>query len=80
MATILASIILAVATRSPAAVIGGQGLIASQTLRYSRLYETEADREGFSTLEKSGYKTSEMSEMFKNMQEIISLNSCLHTQ
>lgn len=70
MATILASIILAVATRSPAAVIGGQGLIASQTLRYSRLYETEADREGFSTLEKSGYKTSEMSEMFKNMQEI----------
>ena len=70
MATILASIVVAVATRSPAAVIGGQGLIATQTLRYSRLYETEADREGFVTLEKSGYKTKEMSEMFKNMQEI----------
>ena len=47
MATILASIVVAVATRSPAAVIGGQGLIATQTLRYSRLYETEADREVF---------------------------------
>ncbi len=70
MATILASIVVAVATRSPAAVIGGQGLIATQTLRYSRLYETEADREGFVTLEKSGYQTKEMSEMFKNMQEI----------
>ena len=70
MATILASIVVAVATRSPAAVIGGQGLIATQTLRYSRLYETEADREGFLTLEKSGYQTKEMSEMFKNMQEI----------
>ena len=43
MATILASIVVAVATRSPAAVIGGQGLIATQTLRYSRLYETEAE-------------------------------------
>ena len=70
MATILASIVVAVATRSPAAVIGGQGLIATQTLRYSRLYETEADREGFLTLQKSGYQTKEMSEMFKNMQEI----------
>ena len=70
MATILASIVVAVATRSPAAVIGGQGLIATQTLRYSRLYETEADREGFLTLKKSGYQTKEMSEMFKNMQEI----------
>ncbi|MEC8097231.1 MAG: M48 family metalloprotease, partial [Pseudomonadota bacterium] len=70
MATILASIVVAVATRSPAAVIGGQGLIATQTLRYSRLYDTEADREGFLTLEKSGYQTKEMSEMFKNMQEI----------
>ena len=45
LATILASIVVAVATRSPAAVIGGQGLIATQTLRFSRQYETEADRE-----------------------------------
>ena len=70
LATILASIVVAVATRSPAAVIGGQGLIATQTLRFSRQYETEADREGFLTLGKSGYDTREMSEMFKNMQEI----------
>ncbi|MBL6693965.1 MAG: M48 family metalloprotease [Proteobacteria bacterium] len=70
MATLLASIVVAVATRSPAAVIGGQGIIATQSLRYSRLYETEADREGFVTLERAGYRTQEMSEMFRNMQEI----------
>ena len=70
LATVLASIILAVATQSPAAVIGGQGLIATQRLRFSRLYETEADREGFLTLQKSGYDTLQMSEMFKNMQEL----------
>ena len=70
MATLLASIVVAVATRSPAAVIGGQGIIATQSLRYSRLYETEADREGFVTLGKAGYRTQEMSEMFRNMQEV----------
>ena len=70
MAAILASIIVAVTTRSPAAILGGQGLLASQQLRFSRLYETEADREGFVTLENAGYDTSEMAEMFKNMQEL----------
>tara|TARA_A100001234_G_scaffold179238_1_gene161498 strand:+ start:224 stop:1636 length:1413 start_codon:yes stop_codon:yes gene_type:complete len=70
MATILASIIVAVTTRSPAAILGGQGLLATQQLRFSRLYETEADREGFITLENSGYDTNEMAEMFKNMQEL----------
>ena len=70
MATLLASIVVAVATRSPAAVIGGQGLIATQSLRYSRLYESEADREGFVTLEKAGYRTQEMAQMFRNMQEV----------
>ena len=70
MATLLASIVVAVATRSPAAVIGGQGIIATQSLRYSRLYESEADREGFITLDKAGYRTQEMSEMFRNMQEV----------
>ncbi len=70
MAAILASVLIAVTTRSPAAILGGQGLLASQQLRFSRLYETEADREGFITLENSGYDTSEMAEMFKNMQEL----------
>jgi predicted Zn-dependent protease len=70
MATLLASIVVAVATRRPAAVIGGQGIIATQSLRYSRLYETEADREGFVTLDKAGYRTQEMSQMFRNMQEV----------
>jgi len=70
MAAILASIVVAVTTRSPAAILGGQGLLASQQLRFSRLYETEADREGYVTLEKSGYDTNEMAEMFKNMQEL----------
>ena len=70
MAAILASIVVAVTTRSPAAILGGQGLLASQQLRFSRLYETEADREGFVTLENAGYETSEMAEMFKNMQEL----------
>ena len=70
MAAILASIVVAVTTRSPAAILGGQGLLATQRLRFSRLYETEADREGFVTLENSGYDTSEMAEMFKNMQEL----------
>ena len=70
LATVLASIVVAVATQAPAAVIGAQGLLASQRLRFSRLYETEADREGFITLENSGYDTNEMAEMFKNMQEL----------
>ena len=70
LATVLASIVVAVATQAPAAVIGAQGLLASQRLRFSRLYETEADREGFKTLQNSGYDTSEMAEMFKNMQEL----------
>ena len=70
LATILASIVVAVATQAPAAVIGAQGLLASQRLRFSRLYETEADREGFITLENSGYDTHQMAEMFKNMQEL----------
>ena len=71
LATVLASIVVAVATSSPAAVIGGQGILASQQLRFSRLYETEADREGYVTLQKAGYDTVEMSEMFKNMQEVV---------
>ncbi len=70
LATILASIVVAVASSSPAAIIGGQGILATQQLRFSRLYETEADREGYVTLQKSGYDTAQMSEMFKNMQEI----------
>ncbi len=70
LATVLASIVVAVAAQAPAAVIGAQGLLASQRLRFSRLYETEADREGFTTLQNSGYDTSEMAEMFKNMQEL----------
>ena len=70
LATVLAAIVVAVATNSPAAIIGGQGLLAAQQLRFSRLYETEADREGYVTLQKSGYDTIEMSEMFKNMQEV----------
>jgi predicted Zn-dependent protease len=70
LATVLAAIVVAVATSSPAAIIGGQGLLASQQLRFSRLYETEADREGYVTLQKAGYDTVEMSEMFKNMQEV----------
>ena len=70
LATVLASIVVAVATQAPAAVIGAQGLLASQRLRFSRLYETEADREGFITLQNSDYDTSEMAEMFKNMQEL----------
>ena len=74
MAAILAAIVVAVTTRSPAAILGGQGLLASQQLRFSRLYETEADREGFVTLENAGYDTSEMAEMFKNMQELSRLS------
>ena len=70
LATVLASILVAVATNSPAAVIGGQGILAAQQLRFSRLYETEADREGYVTLQKAGYDTIQMSEMFKNMQEV----------
>ena len=70
LATVLAAIVVAVATNSPAAIIGGQGLLAAQQLRFSRLYETEADREGYVTLQKAGYDTIEMSEMFKNMQEV----------
>jgi len=48
----------------------GKGILASQQLRFSRLYETEADREGYVTLQKACYDTVEMSEMFKNMQEV----------
>ncbi len=39
LATVLASILVAVATNSPAAVIGGQGILAAQQLRFKVFYK-----------------------------------------
>ena len=38
-----------------------------KTLRYSRLFEKEADRVGFANLVRAGYNPKSMGEMFENM-------------
>jgi predicted Zn-dependent protease len=66
----ISSIAIALITNQPQAMMGGSAFLQQESLRYSRLFEKEADRVGFSNLVASGYDPESMGEMFENMNEI----------
>ncbi len=68
--TILSSIALALITNNPNAIAIGPALLQTQSLRYSRLFEKEADRVGFANLVRAGYNPKSMGAMFENMNNL----------
>ena len=66
----VSSIAVALITNQPQAIIGGSAFLQQESLRYSRLFEKEADRVGFTNLVASGYDPESMGEMFENMNEM----------
>ena len=64
------SIAIAMISKNPQAIALGPAAIRTESLRYSRLFEREADRVGFINLTKAGYKPESMGEMFENMNNI----------
>ncbi len=73
----VSSIALALISNNPNAIAVGPAILQSQNLRYSRLFEKEADRVGFANLVKAGYDPNSMGEMFENMNEIRRLSGDL---
>src|SRR5210317_1995204 len=68
--TMISSIALALITNNPSAMVVGPALMQTQNLRYSRLFEKEADRVGFANLIRAGYNPKSMGEMFENMNNL----------
>ena len=68
--TVISSIALALITNNPNALVVGPALLQSQALRYSRLFEKEADRVGFANLIRAGYNPKSMGAMFENMNSL----------
>mgnify|MGYP001202086503 FL=1 len=73
----VSSIAIALISNNPNAMAVGPAILQSQSLRYSRLFEKEADRVGFANLVKAGYDPDSMGEMFENMNEIRRLSGDL---
>ena len=73
----VSSIAIALISNNPNAMAVGPAILQSQSLRYSRLFEKEADRVGFANLVKAGYHPESMGEMFENMNEIRRLSGHL---
>ena len=73
----VSSIAIALVSNNPNAMALGPAILQSQSLRYSRLFEKEADRVGFANLVKAGYHPESMGEMFENMNEIRRLSGDL---
>ena len=73
----VSSIAIALISNNPNAMAVGPAILQSQSLRYSRLFEKEADRVGFANLIKAGYHPESMGEMFENMNEIRRLSGDL---
>ena len=71
------SIAIALITNNPNAVAVGPAILQSQNLRYSRLFEKEADRVGFLNLVNAGYDPNSMGEMFENMNKLRRLSGDL---
>ena len=67
---LVSSIAIALITNQPQAIIGGSAFMQQENLRYSRLFEKEADRVGFTNLVASGYDPYSMGEMFENMNKM----------
>jgi len=68
--TMISSIALALISNNPSAMAVGPALMQTQNLRYSRLFEKEADRVGFANLIRAGYNPKSMGEMFENMNNL----------
>jgi predicted Zn-dependent protease len=66
----VSAIALAIVTNNPTAMMAGPAALAQQQLRYSRIFEREADRFGFNNLIAAGYDPSAMGQMFENMARI----------
>ena len=73
----VSSIAIALISNNPNAMAVGPAILQSQSLRYSRLFEKEADRVGFANLVKAGDHPESMGEMFENMNEIRRLSGDL---
>ena len=73
----VSSIAIALISNNPNAMAVGPAILQSQSLRYSRLFEKEADRVGFANLVKAGYHPESMGEMYENMNEIRRLSGDL---
>ena len=73
----VSSIAIALISNNPNAIAVGPAILQSQNLRYSRLFEREADRVGFMNLVNAGYDPRSMGEMFENMNDIRRLSGDL---
>ncbi len=70
----ISAIALAIVSNNPTAFITGPAALAQQQLRYSRIFEREADRYGFNNMIAAGYDPKAMGEMFENMSKIRKLS------
>ena len=70
----VSAIALAIITNNPTAFIAGPAALQQQQLRYSRIFEREADRYGFNNLIAAGYDPAGMGQMFENMAKVRKLS------
>jgi len=73
----VSSIAIALISNNPNAMVVGPAIMQQQSLRYSRLFEKEADRVGFINLINAGYNPKSMGEMFENMNDLRRLSGDL---
>ena len=73
----VSSIAIALISNNPNAMVVGPAILQQQNLRYSRLFEKEADRVGFINLINAGYNPKSMGEMFENMNDLRRLSGDL---
>jgi len=66
----VSALALALVSNNPTAFMTGPAALAQQQLRYSRIFEREADRYGFNNLVAAGYDPTAMGQMFENMAKI----------
>ena len=66
----VSAIALAIISNNPTAFIAGPAALQQQQLRYSRIFEREADRYGFNNLIAAGYDPAGMGQMFENMAKV----------
>ena len=66
----VSAIALAIISNNPTAFITGPAALQQQQLRYSRIFEREADRYGFNNLIAAGYDPAGMGQMFENMAKV----------
>lgn len=73
----VSSIAIGLLSNNPNAMAFGPAFLQTQSLRYSRLFEKEADRVGFANLVRAGYNPNSMGEMFENMNDLRRLSGDL---